>query len=176
MCASCNTAVLPADLEDGETSLRYAPDDAWPWLGIVSLTREAGENVKVLKQLKKEFEAQESGETTLMQRDRCMTSRKTGQPALHPWPPSVPTARAGAATGKEEQASQASLHNQSTLRSMLATIKAATAKALQRLSAMYAAARKRARHIWAKRRNSKASGAGDILESLQHSSIAYIVM
>ncbi len=56
-----NTTAGTADFENGDPTLQHAPEDAFIWLGIVLLTREAGEYIQELEVLKTQFEAQEAG-------------------------------------------------------------------------------------------------------------------
>ncbi len=73
-----HTVAALADFEEDRPKV-LAPPDAYRWLGLVALTREAGENVKVLKQRLSEFEAQDAGETTT--KEAPCTPRRTAMPS-----------------------------------------------------------------------------------------------
>ena len=49
-------------------SIRHVPADAFTWLGTVSVSRDDLEKIEFLKERKRDFEAQETGGTTSMQR------------------------------------------------------------------------------------------------------------
>ena len=155
-----------ADFEKGDPSPLLAPPDATTWVGAISITREARVCIRFLEKVKKDMEAEEAGRISTVHSTQICAHRSWASLILQTF---VSPTRAGAAAGQEEQASQASPHKEPILRSMLAAIRAASVRTVQRLCAIYGAFMENAWRIWASTRSTEkaTTGAGALL-SVQH--------